>query len=579
MTDKNHTKFEEKELRFRQTLSALPDGVVLLRKDLVIQWMNRIAERDLSLDPEKDVGKKLTDVFTNPEFIQHIQSERWKARQLIDLPDGRVLEVRVISAGKKYTVVVTRDITESKRIDDFRRDFVGNVSHELRTPLTVIQGFLELATENPNLNEEDRLHWEMMLEQAERMRALVDDLLALSRLEQDAAPASRELIDVDEILEEAVAEGVRRGGPDAQVSALPLADGGEGTVDAVAACGGEVVACEVAGPLGDCVSARMLVDGEYESAVIEMAEAAGIGYSPCTEPAALAATTYGVGELMLRAVRAGAKTIYIGLGGSATNDGGAGMLQALGARVVDDQGCDVAPGLAGLEQVASIDLAPALRALNSARIVVLSDVENPLVGRRGALAVFGGQKGLPTDDVEALGRYDSWMVGYGRLLDAAITGVRAQGLLRVPEGVRTFGSVLGVPGAGAAGGLGAALLALGAELRSGVETVLDLIGFDERVRDVDLVITGEGNMDEQSAAGKASVGVARRANRYGKPVVAVVGGRADNLNAVYEQGIDLVLPICRKPMPLDQALNPQEATTNLIFAGESAAQAYDLARL
>ena len=249
--------------------------------------------------------------------------------------------------------------------------------------------------------------------------------------------------------EEAVAEGVRRVWPDAQVSALPLADGGEGTLDAVAACGGEVVACEVAGPLGDCVSARMLVDGEYESAVIEMAEAAGIGYSPCTEPAALAATTYGVGELMLRAVRAGAKTIYIGLGGSATNDGGAGMLQALGARVVDDQGCDVAPGLAGLEQVASIDLAPALRALNSARIVVLSDVENPLVGRRGALAVFGGQKGLPTDDVEALGRYDSWMVGYGRLLDAAITGVRAQGLLRVPEGVRTFGSVLGVPGAGA----------------------------------------------------------------------------------------------------------------------------------
>lgn len=123
------------------------------------------------------------------------------------------------------------------------------------------------------------------------------------------------------------------------------------------------------------------------------------------------------------------------------------------------------------------------------------------------------------------------------------------------------------------------MLALGAELRSGVETVLDLVGFDERVRDVDLVITGEGNMDEQSAAGKAPVGVARRARRYGKPVVAVVGGRADNLNAVYEQGIDLVLPICRKPMPLDQALNPQEATTNLIFAGESAAQAYDLARL
>lgn len=379
--------------------------------------------------------------------------------------------------------------------------------------------------------------------------------------------------------ESAVAGGVRRVWPDAQVSALPLADGGEGTLDAVAACGGEIVTCEVAGPSGKRVAARMLVDGEHESAVIEMAEAAGVGYSPCTESAALAATTYGVGELMLRAVRTGAKTLYIGLGGSATNDGGAGMLQALGARLVDGCGCNIAPGLAGLEQVASIDLAPALQALDDARIVVLSDVENPLVGRRGALAVFGGQKGLPTDDVEALGRYDGWMVGYGRLLDTAIAEARSQGLLRVPEGARTFGSVLGVPGAGAAGGLGAALLALGAELRSGVETVLDLIGFDEHVRDVDLVITGEGNMDEQSAAGKAPVGVARRAKRYGKPVVAVVGGRADNLDAVYKRGIDLVLPVCRKPMGLELALDPQEATTNLICAGEATAQAYDLGRI
>lgn len=379
--------------------------------------------------------------------------------------------------------------------------------------------------------------------------------------------------------ESAVAEGVRRVWPDAEVSALPLADGGEGTLDAVAACGGEIVTCEVAGPLGDRVSARMLVDDERESAVIEMAEAAGIGYSPCTESAALAATTYGVGELMLRAVHAGAKTLYIGLGGSATNDGGAGMLQALGAHVVDDRGCDIALGLAGLERVAGVDLVPAVLALDGVRIVVLSDVENPLVGRRGALAVFGGQKGLPTGDAETPHKYDSWMVDYGRLLDAAIAEARTQGLLRVPEGARTFGSVLGVPGAGAAGGLGAALLALGAELRSGVETVLDLVGFDERVRDADLVITGEGNMDEQSAAGKAPVGVARRAKRFGKPVVAVVGGRADNLDAVYEQGVDLVLPICRKPMPFDQALDPQEATTNLICAGEAAAQAYDLARI
>lgn len=379
--------------------------------------------------------------------------------------------------------------------------------------------------------------------------------------------------------EAAVAEGMRRVWPDAEVRALPLADGGEGTLDAIDACGGEIVTCEVAGPLGDRVSAQMLVDDERDSAVIEMAEAAGIGYSSCTESAALAASTYGVGELMLRAVRTGARTLYIGLGGSATNDGGAGMLQALGARVVDDRGCDVAPGLAGLEQVASVDLAPALRALNGMRVVVLSDVENPLVGRRGALAVFGGQKGLPADDVEVLRRYDGWMVGYGRLLDTAIFEARAQGLLRTPENARTFGSVLGVPGTGAAGGLGAALLALGAELRSGVETVLDLVGFDEHVRDVDLVITGEGNMDEQSAAGKAPVGVARRAKRCGKPVIAVVGGRADNLDGVCERGIDLVLPICRKPMDLEQALNPQEATTNLICAGEAAARSYDLGRI
>ena len=379
--------------------------------------------------------------------------------------------------------------------------------------------------------------------------------------------------------EAAVVEGVRRVWSDAEMAALPLADGGEGTLDAIAARGGELVTCEVAGPLGDRVSARMLVDAERESAVIEMAEAAGIGYSPCTESAALAATTYGVGELMLRAVRAGAKTIYIGLGGSATNDGGAGMLQALGARLVDDRGCDIAPGLAGLERVAGVDLTPALRVLGGARIVVLSDVENPLVGRRGALAVFGGQKGLPTDNAEALGGYDGWMVGYGRLLDTAVAEARAQGLLHMPEGARTFGSVLGVPGAGAAGGLGAALLTLGVELRSGVETVLDLVGFDERVSDVDLVITGEGNMDEQSAAGKAPVGVARRAKRYGKPVVAVVGGRADSLDAVYGQGVDLVLPVCRRPMGLEEALDPQEATANLICAGESAAQAFDLGRI
>ena len=378
--------------------------------------------------------------------------------------------------------------------------------------------------------------------------------------------------------------GILRVYPEAEVFVSPLADGGEGTVDALTeGLGGRIRTISVSDPLGRPLQADygiLTSPGQGEPlAVIEMAAASGLPLLAAAERNPLRTTTYGVGELILDAIRQGCRRFLIGIGGSATNDGGAGMLQALGARVVDDQGCNIAPGLAGLEHVVSIDLAPALRALSGARVVVLSDVENPLVGRRGALAVFGGQKGLPADDAEVLRRCDSWMVGYGRLLDTAIARARAQGLLRTPKGARTFGSVLGVPGAGAAGGLGAALLALGAELRSGVETVLDLIGFDERVRDVDLVITGEGNMDEQSAAGKAPVGVARRAKRYGKPVVAVVGGRADNLDAVYEQGIDLVLPICRKPMDLEQALDPQEAPTNLICAGEAAAQAYDLARL
>ncbi len=233
--------------------------------------------------------------------------------------------------------------------------------------------------------------------------------------------------------EVAVAEGIRRVSPDAELNALPLADGGEGTLDAIAARAGVLSTCEVAGPLGDRVSARMLVDDGHESAVIEMAEAAGIGYSPCTESAALAASTYGVGELILRAVRAGAKTIYIGLGGSATNDGGAGMLQALGAHLVDECGCNIAPGLAGLEHVASIDLTPALRVLNGARLVVLSDVENPLVGRRGALAVFGGQKGLPTGDAEALRRYDSWMVGYAACSMRRLPGCGLRGCCACPR--------------------------------------------------------------------------------------------------------------------------------------------------
>lgn len=360
-----------------------------------------------------------------------------------------------------------------------------------------------------------------------------------------------------------VEEGLRRVWPNAQVERVLLADGGEGTIDAFrAGVGGDIVTAAVRGPLGVEVRARYVLGDGW--AALETAEAAGITQSPRTAEAALAASTFGVGQLVLQAVAHGARRVYLGLGGSATNDGGAGFLQALGAELLDADGQPVAPGLAGVSRVASINLEPALAALAGVELCVLSDVTNPLVGARGALAVFGKQKGLPTDDAAKLAKYDGWMLAYGKKLD------------EVRSASERFGSVLGVPGAGAAGGLGAALLALGASLQSGVQTVLDAIGFDDKVANADLVITGEGNMDVQSAAGKAPVGVAQRAKRFGKPVVAVVGGRAQNLDAVYGQGVDLVLPICRKPMPLDEALSAGEAHRNLVCAGEATARAFAL---
>ncbi len=456
-----------------------------------------------------------------------------------------------------------------------------------------------------------------------------------------------------------VAEGVYRVEPTADVACVPLADGGEGTAEAFAAAlGGTMQEVEVSGPFGGPVRARYLLqregagesgrecvgegtedDGDVRcecksdcfgerggaqeqpgsqadapaTAVIEMAQAAGIDASPCTEEAALAASTRGVGEMLLHAVAQGARRIYVGLGGSATNDGGAGMLQALGARLLNEAGEPIEPGLAGLANVANIDLAPAAEALAGVELTVLSDVTNPLVGARGALAVFGKQKGLPADDAAMLKTYDSWMINYGRLLDAArkelassdagcdeVAGRSAlacdahgdnaaEGLASGntpaidagqnaprPKPKRAFNSVLSVPGAGAAGGLGAALLSLGAELVSGAEALLSAAGFDALAADADLVITGEGNMDEQTAGGKAPACVAARVKRAAKcrcPVVAVVGGRADELTAVYDAGIDLVFPICRKPMPLEQALTKEEARRNLIAAGESAARA------
>ena len=357
--------------------------------------------------------------------------------------------------------------------------------------------------------------------------------------------------------EEAVAEGVRRVWPDAQVSALPLADGGEGTLDAVAACGGEVVACEVAGPLGDCVSARMLVDGEHESAVIEMAEAAGIGYSPCTEPAALAATTYGVGEFMLRAVRAGAKTIYIGLGGSATNDGGCGCAAALGVRFLDGTGAEYVPVGGTLDRLCRIDMSHRFPLLNGVEIVTMCDVDNPLCGPNGASAVFGPQKGADPDMVTRLDR----------------------NLRHLSEVIRQdLGrEIADLPGAGAAGGMGAGVMAfLGSRLQMGIETVLDTVGFDALLPGATAVLTGEGRIDCQSLRGKVVIGIAHRARQTRIPVVAVVGDVAPGAEDAYQEGVTAIVSTNRRAVPWEVAR--QSARADLCAALEDLFRLYNAFR-
>ena len=387
-----------------------------------------------------------------------------------------------------------------------------------------------------------------------------------------------------------LAEGIRHALPAARVTSLPIADGGDGTAEAVhASRGGTWRTLEVHGPLDAVHEAQyLLLDADAglgsaaagaapaRAAVIEMAEAAGITQSSCSPEDALTASTYGVGELMLDAIDAGARTLYVGLGGSATSDGGAGMLQALGAVLLDAKGAPIVRGLQGLRELATIDLEPALHALEGVELVVLTDVSNPLVGRRGAVRVFGPQKGLLEDELDS---YDRWMCSYAAALTAARDALDGTKLQVKAPGARPR-QLAGVPGAGAAGGLGAALVACGARLSSGIQTVLYLLDFDDEARRADLVVTGEGSLDAQTAAGKAPVGVAERAKSVNPrtPVVAVCGGRADDLDAVYAKGIDLVLPIVRRPMALDQAMGCEETHQSLVCAGEAVARAFSLGR-
>ena len=317
---------------------------------------------------------------------------------------------------------------------------------------------------------------------------------------------------------EAVAAGIRRVRPDASVAAVPVADGGDGTIAAAVAAGFTPVDVVASGPTGQRVQTRYARRGDL--AVVELADVSGLVRLPGGQLAPMTASSRGTGEVVAAALAAGARRVVLGIGGSATTDGGAGLLQALGAELLDADGAPIGPGGAGLEQLARVDVSGVAAALGGAEVVVACDVDNPLTGPSGAAAVYGPQKGADPDDVVYLDRCLT------RLADAVATA--------------TGRDLRDEPGAGAAGGVGfAALAVLGAQLRPGIDLLLDLLGFERLVAGADLVVVGEGSLDEQSLRGKAPVGVARRARAAGVPAVVAVCGRRDlDDAALREAGID-----------------------------------------
>ncbi|MFE2457646.1 glycerate kinase [Streptomyces sp. NPDC059402] len=325
---------------------------------------------------------------------------------------------------------------------------------------------------------------------------------------------------------ERVTAGLRRVVPDVRVEALPVADGGDGTVAAAVAAGSERREVRVAGPLGDEVTAAYAL--REGTAVVEMAEASGLQRLPEGVLAPLTSSTYGSGELLRAALDAGARTIVFGVGGSATTDGGAGMLAALGARFLDADGEPVAPGGGGLAALASADLTGLDPRLADVELVLASDVDNPLTGPKGAPAVYGPQKGASPDDVTAL---DAALAHFAKVLEGT-EGVGA----RAAEYAAS-------PGAGAAGGIGFGAMLLGARFRPGIEVMLDVLGFAPALERADLVITGEGSLDEQTLHGKAPAGVAAAARAAGKEVVAVCGRLALPAETLGRAGIRRAYPL------------------------------------
>lgn len=332
-----------------------------------------------------------------------------------------------------------------------------------------------------------------------------------------------------------IGTGLERSKLQAQLQYIPIADGGNGTLEAFLAAGGSRHEKTAHGPLGTPIAAAwgLLADGE--TAVVEMALASGL---ELLSPAALdplRATTYGTGELLQAALDAGAKRVVVGMGGSATVDGGAGCLQALGVRLLDEAGRELGPGGGALGALARIDVSGLDPRWRDVEVIIASDVESPTLGPDGAAAVFGPQKGATPADVEVLEA--NLRHFFTRIADVLGIDVRE------------------TPGGGAAGAFSAGLMAfLGGRIVSGINLILDHGGFDAHLRDADLVITGEGQMDEQTVQGKGPIGVARRALAAGVPTVALVGGlRADDA-LLHEAGLAAVLPVVTHPMPLDEAL-------------------------
>ena len=357
---------------------------------------------------------------------------------------------------------------------------------------------------------------------------------------------------------QAVAEGIRRVMPSAEIRIRPLADGGEGTTEALTAgLGGELKSLTVTGPLGRPVTASYGLIRERKMAVLEMASAAGLTLISQEERNPLEATTYGVGEMIRDAIGEGCRHFLVGIGGSATNDGGTGMLSALGFQFLDSEGHPIPLGAKGLENLARISAENARLELSQCSFHIACDVTNPLCGENGCSAVYGPQKGA---DPEMIRQMDQWMERYGDLA------------------ARTFPAAdKEAPGAGAAGGLGFAFLTfLNGSLESGVGMVLKEINLKDDIRDADLVITGEGRLDAQTVMGKAPIGVAHLAKEYGKPVIAFSGAVTREAGLCNQHGIDAFFPIMRSVVSLQEALDPGEARIN---AADTAEQVFRLIQL